>query len=658
MWLICLFLLLPFGYLLFKRYAQRWLFGVMVFIFFLAYGFIGIQQQLHEANYTFPTEEVVYKTIITQKPERKERSLLCRATVREVYDSMEPSSVNRKVLLYFSLDSAANEIKAGDVLLLSTRLALPELNNNPEEFDYPRYLLHKGISATGFISAGKWKIINHQPSTTLRSRAQECRDNLVNIYRALGFEGEQLAILSALTVGYKEELSADVREAFSVAGVSHVLAVSGLHVGFIFLLLSALLRLFPQRNRLLLLLWAGVAVALLWVFAFLSGLSPSVVRSVSMFTLFVIAKVSLARTLTMNSLLMAAVGMLLYNPSWLFDVGFQLSFLAVAGIVLINPLLYGRFTIKNRFFDYCWNLISMSVAAQLVTAPLVAFYFSYFSIYFLLANLLVIPLVTLIVYVALLMLVLTPLFTIQLLVAKINLLLLGWLATIVRWVENLPIASIDNIWLSRVEIFGFYFLLLLFLIYIKSKQPRLLLVCMAGTFCLLSFRYWNTLENKPRKSIVFYNIRNCPAVHCVLPGSESWVALADTNSHAKTFLKQTAKYRNRLRLAEPTFVHADYNDSSFQRRDDFLLFGKKKCCFVYDNRWRYKETDRKLHIDYLYLCKGYTGKVEELLCVFNVKQLILDASLAEWRRAKFEEECEQLGVETLSLANGTSIVYL
>ena len=210
----------------------------------------------------------------------------------------------------------------------------------------------------------------------LKSIASSCRRRMISLYQKLGFSGDELAVLSALTIGDKTELSDSVRESYSVAGASHILALSGLHIGLLYTLLFFILKPIARRGNIGRAIRSVLLLILLWAFAFFTGLSPSVVRSVSMFSILAMADMVGRQPLSLNTLAAAAWLMLFCNPAWLFDVGFQLSFLAVASILLIQKPIYHLITVKGRIGKYIWGLMSVSVAAQIGTAPLVMFYFS------------------------------------------------------------------------------------------------------------------------------------------------------------------------------------------------------------------------------------------------------------------------------------------
>lgn len=152
-------------------------------------------------------------------------------------DTLLHTSSEKVFLFYFPKDSAADSLKRGDELLVRTRLSAPVSNGNPDEFDYARYLLRKGVCGTAYVHAGRWRVIGCDSSSTFRQQALDCRDRVAGLYRDMGLQGDELAVLSALTVGDKEELSEHIIETYSVAGASHVLALSGLHIGFISALL-------------------------------------------------------------------------------------------------------------------------------------------------------------------------------------------------------------------------------------------------------------------------------------------------------------------------------------------------------------------------------------------------------------------------------------
>lgn len=394
------------------------------------------------------------------------------------------------------------------------------------------------------------------------------------------------------------------------------------------------------------------------VFCLFTGLSPSVVRSVSMFSVLAIAELFGRQSLTLNTLAATAWVMLFVNPAWLFDVGFQLSFLAVLSILMIQKPVYQLLPVKSRIGKYVWGLMSVSIAAQIGTAPLVMLYFSRFSTHFLLTNLVLIPLVTVTLYAAVLMLLLTPLPAVQFVMAGAVRFLLKVLNDFVRWVEQLPYASLDGIWLYRLEVLGIYIFLLLFLYYLKTRRFRNLVVCFSCLLCLGIYHTVMRWYDRPCPSLVFYNVRGCPAIHCIAEDGTSWLNYADTLSDKRRLQAVAANYWRRHQLLPPIEVTADCQNVDFCRHQQIVFYHGCRICMVTDNRWRNKSAASPLFINYMYLCKGYNGRLEELTGLFSPSCILLDASLSDDRKQFFREECKRLHLHFITLSEEGSVRFL
>jgi len=274
-----------------------------------------------------------------------------------------------------------------------------------------------------------------------------------------GVDGSAYAVVAAMALGDKSQLTTELRDAYAISGASHILALSGLHLGIIYTLLSLLL----SRRR-----WQMVSqiviIVSIWLFVFLVGLSASVVRSAVMVSIYALLSLGHRDKLSVNTLAFAAIVMLLFNPMALFDVGFQLSFMAVLTILLFYPLLESLwsqpFLLDHRLFRWLWTMLSVSCAAQIGVAPLIAYYFGRISCYFLLANLVVVPAAALILYLSLAVLLIPSLaYLLIYIVDTLNQLLVS--------IAALPGASIEGlhptplqVWMMYVIIFAVYLLLI------------------------------------------------------------------------------------------------------------------------------------------------------------------------------------------------------
>ncbi|MDR7129274.1 competence protein ComEC [Algoriphagus sp. 4150] len=325
-----------------------------------------------------------------QKPNSFENLL----DVKSVLIEGKWNDAEGKILVYHQSEKP---LKPGDILLVKKKPEEIAEPLNPHEFDYKEYLARKGIFYRQFLGKD-YQVI-------LSGTATGSRYFLIHLRHAIGQmltskipDENSAQIALALLLGQKKELDPTIREAYIQAGVMHILAVSGLHVGIIyalFILMLKPLKLKIEKARIYLL----CVVLVIWVYAFLTGLSPSVVRAATMFSLLTFGQMRERRLSIYNILAFSAILMITFNPYVIYEVGFQLSYLAVLGIVMIQPLILNLWLPGYKVLEYIWQLISVSLAAQLVTFPLSLYYFHVFPAYFLLGNLLILPLAFLIMQV-------------------------------------------------------------------------------------------------------------------------------------------------------------------------------------------------------------------------------------------------------------------
>ena len=483
--IVALFVLLfALGFLLRSHsYDKRWLFGAGTSVFMFLVGVILTDHAWKEVKMDWNKEKQVYAGSVVETPLEKSRTYQCRLDVS-----------GKEVLLYLPKDSLSASIAIGDDLVFHARLDAPQNKDGFQTFDYARYLYHDGISGTAFVPADAWQKTEKRENISWKQQALLFREQLLDKYRQWGVEAEQLPVLSALTLGYKGDVDKETLKAYSVAGISHVLALSGMHIGIIWLLLSGLLK--PlERKHWKWLKWLLTTLTL-WAFAFVVGLEASVVRAVVMCMLMELGSLSGTRPLSMNTLIMAAFFMLLYQPFYLFDVGFQLSFVAVASILIFYPLIYGCLSVKHRLARWIWGTLSVSMAAQLGTAPLVMYYFSNFSVYFLIANCLVAVCVPLIIYGAILMVLMAPWGWGQGYVVRGLNGLVSALNGIADWTSRLPYATFSISVLNPFEIVLFYIVLFLGVVYWKTQRRKWLIRTLAALVCLLGMHLLLLLAGK------------------------------------------------------------------------------------------------------------------------------------------------------------------
>ena len=258
-----------------------------------------------------------------------------------------------------------------------------------------------------------------------------------------------------MALGDKSRITNDLRDIYSISGASHVLALSGLHLGIIYMLLSLVL---GSRRRSVL---REVLIILgIWSYALFTGLSPSVVRASLMITVYSFVGLVGRDRMSLNALSFTAIVMLLSNPLCLYDVGFQMSFLAVMAILVFHKPLYAlvpaAFLEQHRWVKWVWAMVVVSCSAQLGVAPLTAYYFGRFSTYFLLTNFFVIPLATVILYLTAMLFASAVVPPLMPWVAKALAMVVGWQNTLATWVASLPGSSVEHIHIGRIQLLLVY----------------------------------------------------------------------------------------------------------------------------------------------------------------------------------------------------------
>jgi competence protein ComEC len=358
----------------------------------------------------------------------------------------------------------------GDILLVETSI---HRGDTLGDFDYGMYLRRQGIVGTAWAHRGNWQIVGHQPIKGIKAMAQQCQQFLHKQYQKMGVDGKELGIMSALTLGYREELDRDVQQSFSASGAMHVLAVSGLHTGIVWSILVWLLTLGGRLKPLYHERWkryltSAIIILLLWGYAFITGLSPSVMRSALMLSFLECSFLLKQRTSRWNPVLAAAVIILVFNPLSLWSISFQLSFAAVIGIMLIGHYLQSKINTHNTILQYIVGLVVVSIAAQVATLPLTLHYFGQTSNYFALTNLVVIPMAYL-----LLLLGFGTLATSWCFLGK-------WLGTaaqfctycmreVVEWIEHLPYST-SRFYISTWDAIGLYGAIVCGILLMRDKK--------------------------------------------------------------------------------------------------------------------------------------------------------------------------------------------
>lgn len=353
--------------------------------------------------------------------------------------------------VYVEAKGAEGALLPGSIISFKGRLSKIPHPLNPYCFDYSKYMAIKhGIQYQTFITSSNFHPTSKCFSGNLKVTALKWRQQLIGIIEQYPFGTDQEAILYALTLGYKDLLSNEIKQVFSNSGAMHVLAISGLHMGIFYIILQHLLRLlmvgsWKRYSRQIL------TILLLWLIAFITGFGASAIRGACMFSFFAISKMFRQQANIYNVIASSAFLMLLLNPQLLWNVSFQLSYAAVLGIVSLQPIFYSWLYVPNKIADYFYQIFTVSLAAQISTLPFTLFYFQQFPVYFALTNLLLIPLVfaALVTFILFLAALPFPILA-QIVFYPLNTLLIA-ISAWVSAIDKLPFAVISDIDLPLIS---------------------------------------------------------------------------------------------------------------------------------------------------------------------------------------------------------------
>ncbi len=399
--------------------------------------------------------------------------------------TLEGKAVSGSILVNIQKDSSLALFKVDDELAVFSNVEAISKRLNPYQFDYKDYLKKQGIYHQLRIDSTSF-FIKEQASKTLVGIAANFRATLINKLKKEAFGKEELGVIQALLLGQRNDISEAVYTDYKNSGAVHILAVSGLHIGVLLLLLQFLLQpltLLPQGGKIKLI----AILILLWAFAFVAGLSPSVVRAVTMFSFLTYALYLNRPSNTFNILALSLFFILLVQPLFLFQVGFQMSYAAVFAIVWIYPKLQRFWYPKNWPIRKIWQLLSVSFAAQLGVLPLSLFYFHQFPALFFVSNLVIVPFLGLILGLGILVLLLTNFNILPDFLVTLYNQVIKTMNTIIGWIAQQEGFLLQNIPFDRVQlILGFCIAITLIWALTKTEFKNLALLFL----CLIGFQIW------------------------------------------------------------------------------------------------------------------------------------------------------------------------
>lgn len=631
-------------------YQWRWVFGFMLNItlilmgYHLAYNFNELRSPNHFQQHL--SKKNIAIGIITEMPDKSRekwvKMKLKISHIGEQSDSLLTCSGN--LLTYIENNDSSQQLRYGDVIALRSWINLVEVPKNPKAFDYQKYLHFQNIHYQAFVKTGEWKLVTKNKGHLIFKVAWHLRAKLINVLQKHLLDPDIFAVGSALILGYKYELSDDLRNAYAGTGAIHVLAVSGLHVGLIYIIITFLLKWvkFPQLYWRILKMM--VTLGGVWTFALLTGASASVLRAATMFSFLIIGRTFQRHINIYNTLAISAFLLLYINPYLIKNVGFQLSYMAVLGIIYFQPKICRLWTIENKVGNYLWQLLGVSIAAQIATLPLSLFYFHQFPTYFWLSGLIVVPAAGIILSLGLLLFFFSGwLSCMATFFGKLLCFIIGLVNGSIFLIEQFPYSLIEGIWPGWFGSSVLYLILAAIIIAISGRQFRAII---AATFflCLLSWaNVFRTYTQLQKKQMVIYHVHQNTIIDC-FDGQQVYTLRSqdmDEKNYGFTVDNYRA-FRGMKKLSTTYLQDTSRLEKTWIYKNPFVGFYEKRVAII--DKAIVQNSAKKIRVDIVLVCNNPDLKMETLVENFDLGQVVFDASSKHWKIKKWREECGKLKI--------------
>lgn len=633
--IILIFFFVPF----FERYKLSGLNGLSIACLFIATGgLLSWYKNIHHDKDWFGNEYRSSNTMVVtldENPVEKTKSYKANASVNFILKNDSLIETKGTIILYFKKDSLLPHLTYGSQLVINKPLQEIKNSGNPGGFDYKRYSLFQGITHQVYLKENEFEVLSTTDKNFFKQFINSSRAKVLNILRK-NIKGEkELGLAEALLIGYKDDLDKTLVQSYSNTGVVHVIAISGLHLGLIYWLLTWIFK--PLQKKKLRWLRPVFILTGLWLFSLLAGAQPSVLRSAVMFSCIIIGDTFQRKSSIYNSLAFSALLLLCINPFWLWDVGFQLSYAAVLSIVIFMQPIYHWFYNKNKIVDFIWKLNAVTLAAQILTVPVSIYHFHQFPTSFLLTNFIAVPLSSLILLLEILLCIVSFIPVVAALIGK----LLSWLIwimnTYIERIEKLPFSLWDGLQISIPQAvlllivaagFGFWLIE-------KSKTGF-----KYGLTALLAFMVLRTISfinANQRKQLIVYNVPQKQAMDLI--DGRKYLFVGDPDLLADDFIRnfhiKPSRILHRIEPAEKF--------STYQQQENIILYHGKTILSISETI-QFTSLHYKLPVDLLILSgnpKLYFNKLSE---TFSVKQVVFDGSCPAWKVNYWKKDCDSLRI--------------
>lgn len=637
---------------LIKSYHYRWIFSLLLFIYLilLGFSFVKIRDFRLIVNDITKIDNIpkYYLARLCECPMSKEKSVKVMLDFYAFEEDDNVKSMDSKIIAYFEKDEKSPNLKYGDCIALFANPDEVEKPPNPEQFDYKDYLYKKGVTHQVYLKSDAWIDIGYNDSNPIYRFSYWMRDFLLETMQKLGVQGEEYSVAAAILLGYDDSLPQELRQKYVAAGAMHILCVSGLHVGVIFMVFSYMLAFLDDRKKWQYVMKNCVLFVLIWFYALIAGLAPSILRATIMLSFVIVGNMINRKGVLLNSLAASAFILLCVNPANLFDVGFQLSYVAVIGIVVlqvpISKVIYSKYKIVNKI----WEITSVTIAAQIATAPFTIYYFHQFPIYFWLSNLFMTPISSVVIMGGMIMLLIFFIPYVNIAVAWIVSKMIYIMNFGVSWIESLPYSIIKGLYVNDIQFVVLLITLLLLLLLIECKDIKMLLSIMIMSCIFLIVNVDINLKRNKQKEMVIYSINNMTAIDFINGGEH--LILSDSifindksafSYNIENFLVKKGLYH----AGKNKLLHEDFDENFVKKRKNVVTFDEKLIGLSDGSVFSREELSYKIPLDYMLVYGRKRQTLSYILNVYDFDYLIIDGSVPYYLASQLIDEADDLGIK-------------
>lgn len=575
--------------------------------------------------------KTVWEYVVNEVPIEKKRSYVMMVTVVGRYYNKNRYSASGKLLVYLTKDQQASQLQPGDTLRSARPPLLMTPPQNPGERNWQQTQLMKGITHRLYLTRGEYQLTLCSASFVWQRNMSRLRKKILDILQRYIIHPDATGLAKALLIGYRQDLDPALSRSYSNIGVIHIIAISGMHLALIGWLLSWCLRPLARWNLLKQLTQLTI-LGSLWLFSLLAGGAPSLLRATLLFSSVTLGEVLRQKGNSLNTLMVAGFLLLCYDPFWLWDIGFQLSFAAVAGILMIGKTLSKKLSHSKIWWHAPGQLIAISIAAQLFTTPISLYHFHQFPGAFLLGNLIAVPLSNMILTALLLLMAFSPIAPIATVIGKGIAYLIMGMNRYVRWVEEIPGLLLTDLQWELTETILLFLLLLMLLHWIvnQSHIGRLLTLLIGLT--LVGYQTYRQYRKGQQQYLIVYQ----------LPGSSviDWIDGTRCYSFIDSGSKQDPQQLEySLIQARRSF---GIRQTIFLPKGQEFYLGKKKV-WLADKQRIPPDPDSTL-IDLLVVSRKAPYQAEEWVFGRRIRKVIIDGSTGPRTRERWMFLLDSMGI--------------